>query len=160
MYTMQGKTQPTHQTHPTLSPCIVLDHTYLTWSTHSNLSWVIDRFGHIPLLSRKKRLPTQSPARWLTDPRVHTQFLSQANQWRSRLKLGFCWWQATWLTRPISLSCDQYIQYLLAGANPSVLNWHRHGLQPSRCQLSTYISPIFPTDGLPFPPTGLARSPV
>jgi hypothetical protein len=27
-----------HHTHPTLSPHMVPDHTYLTWSTHSNLS--------------------------------------------------------------------------------------------------------------------------
>jgi hypothetical protein len=33
-----GETQPTHHTHPTLSPCMVLDHTYLMRSTHSNLS--------------------------------------------------------------------------------------------------------------------------
>jgi hypothetical protein len=33
--------------------------------------------------SREKGLPTQSPARRLTDPRVRTQFLSRANQWSS-----------------------------------------------------------------------------
>jgi hypothetical protein len=26
------------------------------------------------------------------------------------------------LTGPITLACDRYVQYLLAGANPSVLN--------------------------------------
>jgi hypothetical protein len=30
-------------------------------------------------------------------------------------------------TGPISPACDQYIQYLLTGANPSVLNRHRRG---------------------------------
>jgi hypothetical protein len=34
------------------------------------------------------------------------------------------------LTRPIIPACDRYIQYLLAGANPSVINQHRWGLQP------------------------------
>jgi hypothetical protein len=34
---------------------------------------------------------------------------------------------------PISPACDQYIQYLLVGINPSVLNRHRRGLQPWRC---------------------------
>jgi hypothetical protein len=34
------------------------------------------------------------------------------------------------LTGPITPTCDQYIQYLLAWANPSVLNQHRRGLQP------------------------------
>jgi hypothetical protein len=42
------------------------------------------------------------------------------------------------LTRPISPACDMYVQYLLAGANPSVLNRHRRGLQPWRCRLATY----------------------
>jgi hypothetical protein len=37
-YTLQEKTRPIHHTHPTLSPHMVPDHTYLTWSTHSNLS--------------------------------------------------------------------------------------------------------------------------
>jgi hypothetical protein len=32
-----GDTRPTRHTHPTLSPCMVLDHMYLTRSTHSNL---------------------------------------------------------------------------------------------------------------------------
>jgi hypothetical protein len=49
-----GKTRPTRHTQPTLSPCIVPNHTYLTWSMYSNLSWVTDRFGRIPLLLRKK----------------------------------------------------------------------------------------------------------
>jgi hypothetical protein len=54
MYTLHEKIRPTRHTHLTLSPRMVPDHTYLTWSTHSNLSWVADRFGRIPLLLRKK----------------------------------------------------------------------------------------------------------
>jgi hypothetical protein len=107
---------------------------------------------------QEKGLPTQSPAHRLTNPRVHTQFLSQANQWSSRLKPSFCRWQATRLTGPISPACDWYVQYLLTGVNSSVLNRHRRGLQPWRCQLSTYHSLTFSTDDLPFPPTGPARS--
>jgi hypothetical protein len=34
------------------------------------------------------------------------------------------------LTGPISPACDQYVQYMLVGANPSVFNQHRQGLQP------------------------------
>jgi hypothetical protein len=52
-------------------------------------------------------------------------------------------------TRPITLACDRYIQYLLAEANPSVLNRHRWGLQPWRCWLSTQYSSTFPTDSPP-----------
>jgi hypothetical protein len=54
MYTMQGETRPTRHTHSMLSPRMTIDHTYLTWSMHSNLSWITDRFGQIPLLSRKR----------------------------------------------------------------------------------------------------------
>jgi hypothetical protein len=42
------------------------------------------------------------------------------------------------LTGPISPSCDQYVQYLLTGANSSVLNRHWRGLQPWRCRLSPH----------------------
>jgi hypothetical protein len=110
--------------------------------------------------SREKGLPTQSIVRRLIDPQVHTQFLSQANHWSSGGKAILCWRQITRLTGPITPTCDRYVQYLLAGGNTSVLNQHRRGLQHLRCQLSTYHSPTFPTDGLRFPYKGPARSPV
>jgi hypothetical protein len=65
--------------------------------------------------SREKGLPTQSTARQLIDPRVRTQFLSQANQWSSRLKPSLYRWQDTRLSGLISPACDRYIQYLLTG---------------------------------------------
>jgi hypothetical protein len=108
--------------------------------------------------SREKGLPTQSTARRLTDPWVRTQFLSEANQWSTRLKLSFCWWQATSLTGPISPTCDRYGQYLLTEANPSVLNRHKRGLQPCKCRLAnTTPQPSQPTV-LHFSPNGPARS--
>jgi hypothetical protein len=58
---------------------------------------------------------------------------------------------ATRLTGLISPACNRYIQYLLTGANPSVLNRHRRGLQPWRCWLATYHSPTFPTNCLHLP---------
>jgi hypothetical protein len=39
MYTLLGKTRPTRHTLSMLSPRIVYDHTYLTRSTYSNLSY-------------------------------------------------------------------------------------------------------------------------
>jgi hypothetical protein len=65
--------------------------------------------------SREKGLPTQSTSRRLTDPWVRIQFLSQANQWSSRLKPSFYQGQATRLIWPISSACDRYVQYLLTG---------------------------------------------
>jgi hypothetical protein len=56
---------------------------------------------------------------------------------------------ATRLTWSILPACDQYIQYLLTGANPSVLNRHRRGLQPWMCRLTTLHSLTFPTDSPP-----------
>jgi hypothetical protein len=75
-------------------------------------------------------------------------------------KISLCWQPATRLTGPIKSACGWYVQYLITGANPSVLNRHKWGLQPWRCWLFTYHSLTFPTNGLPFPPTGPARSPV
>jgi hypothetical protein len=64
------------------------------------------------------------------------------------------------LTRPISPACDRYVQYLLAGVNWTVLNWHRRGLQPWRCQLATYPLPDLPNQLSPLFPNGPTRSPV
>jgi hypothetical protein len=80
--------------------------------------------------SREKGLSTQSSAHRLIDPWVHTQFLSWASHWSSGGKATLCRQLATRLTKPISPTCDQYVQYLLAGGNPLVLNWHRRELQP------------------------------
>jgi hypothetical protein len=111
--------------------------------------------------SWEKGLLTQSTTRRLTDPWVHTQFLSRASHWSSGGKATLYRQPATRLTRLISPACDQHIEYLLVGANPSVLNRHRRGLQPWRCQLSTYHSPTFLTSCLYFPlraPPGLRLS--
>jgi hypothetical protein len=60
MYTLQGKTRSTHHTHPTLSPRMVPNHMYLTWSRHSNPLRVADRFRQISLLPRKRAPDTIS----------------------------------------------------------------------------------------------------
>jgi hypothetical protein len=93
----------------------------------ATLCEVINRVeqGHC---SWEKGLTTQSTTRQLTNPWLHTQFLSWANQWSSEGKDKHLLMVATRLTRPISPACDRYVQYLLMRANPSVLNWHRRGL--------------------------------
>jgi hypothetical protein len=63
------------------------------------------------------------------------------------------------LTGPITLACDRYVQYLLTGANRTVLNQHRRGLQPWRCRLATYPLPDLPIQLSPLSPNGPARSP-
>jgi hypothetical protein len=47
--------------------------------------------------------------------------------------------QATRLTGPISPACNQYVQYLLTGVNPSVLNRHRWGYNLTGVGLPTSL---------------------
>jgi hypothetical protein len=143
-----GETQSTHHMHPTLSRCMVPDHTYLTRSTHSNISRSRQQIWTDPLFLRR-RARTQPTAHWLTSLWVCTQLLSQNIQWSSGEKPSFRWRQATRFTGPISLACDRYVQYILAGTNPSVLNQHLWGPQPWSCWLSISHSPTFPTDDPP-----------
>jgi hypothetical protein len=111
------------------------------------------------LCSREKGLPTQSPARRLTDPRVRTQLLSWTSQWSRGRKPSSWRCPTTKFTRPISPACDRYVQYLLMGANRTVLNQHRRGLQPWRCRLTTYPLPDLPDQLSPLSPNGPAWSP-
>jgi hypothetical protein len=113
MYTLQGKTQPTRHTLSTLDPHMALDYMYLTWSTYSNLSWVTDRFGRVPLLTRNRDS-------WLHCKHVGwpiygspPNFSPPHNQWSSRLKPSFYWWQTTRLTGPIyQHAIDMFNTYL------------------------------------------------
>jgi hypothetical protein len=159
MYILQGKTRPTCHTLSTLSRI---------WSTIIRISrgphiatfhTVVNRFEQIHC-TREEGLPTQSTAHRPSDPRVHTQLLSHNSQWSSGEKLSFCWQPTTRLTRPISPACDQYIQYLLAGANRTILNRHRRGLQLWMCQLATYPLPDLPNQLSPLSPSAPAWSPV
>jgi hypothetical protein len=105
------------------------------WSTTTRISCgphiatvhtIINRFEKIHC-TREEGLLTQSTARRLTDPRVCTQLLSHNSPWSSGEKSSFYWHLTTRLTGPISPACDRYVQYLLTGANPSVLHRHRQG---------------------------------
>jgi hypothetical protein len=72
-------------------------------------------------------LLTPPTARHLTNMWHHTKLLTHNNQWGSGEKTSFVWQPATRLTGPISLICNQYVQYLLVGANSMGLNRHRRG---------------------------------
>jgi hypothetical protein len=54
MYTLQGKPQLTCHTFSTLSPRMVHDHMYLTWSTYSNLSYNRQQIWIDPLHPRRR----------------------------------------------------------------------------------------------------------
>jgi hypothetical protein len=119
---------------------------------------VINRFEQIHC-TRDEGLPTQSTARRPSDPRVRTQLLSHKQPKSSGEKSTPVDKLTTRLTGPISPACDRYVQYLLVGANRTVLNRHRRGLQPWRCRLATYPLPDLPNQLSPLSPNGPARSP-
>jgi hypothetical protein len=129
MYTLHEKTRPTCHTPLMLNLHMVQDHTYLTWSTYSNLSHGRQQWLMEPLLLRKGLL-TQSTARQLTNLWVCTQFLFWASHWSSGGKATHYWRQTTWFTGPINTSMWSERLILVRGANPSVLNQRRQGLQP------------------------------
>jgi hypothetical protein len=97
MYTIQGKTQPARHMLSTLSPCMAIDHTYLTWSTYSNLLRNREHIWINPL-PWEEGLLTQFTARRLIDPQIRTQLLSHNTQWSSGKKSSFCWQLTTRLT--------------------------------------------------------------
>jgi hypothetical protein len=145
MYTLQGKTWSTCHTLSTLDSCMVLDHTSLVVRV-GNLLLVPIRTKQAPrpgeVLSIEDRLAWSSS--WITSFPLPHDSLGVGERGFGQVVI-----QLHQLTRPITPACDRYVQYLLTGGNPSVLNWHRRGLQPWRCRLSTHHSPTFPTDGPP-----------
>jgi hypothetical protein len=68
-----GKTCSTQHTFSTLDLCMTLNHTYLTWSTYSNLSRVISNVGRILLLPRKSASDSTSQSGWV-DRKTHPSF--------------------------------------------------------------------------------------
>jgi hypothetical protein len=142
MYILYGKTRPTRHTLSTLGPRMAVDHTYLTWSAYSNPSWVINSVGRILMLPRKKWSCLHLSAR-LSGPWDPPQFLSQHSHWSSSHKPSICWRQATRLIGPISPACDRYVQYLVTGTNPSVLNRHKRGLPHRNLRIRTTLFPSF-----------------
>jgi hypothetical protein len=80
----RGKIRSTRQIFLTLGPCMVLDHTYLTYFASSDLSLVINSVGQSHYSWETGVLIT-SPARRLIDPWVPTRFPSHSQsykQWR------------------------------------------------------------------------------
>jgi hypothetical protein len=120
---------------------------------------VVNRFKQIHC-NREEGLLTQSTTRQPSDPRVRTQLLSHNSKWSSGEKSSFCWQPTTRLTGPISPTYDRYVQYLLVGANRTVLNRHRRGLQPWRWWFATYPLPNLLNQLSSLSPSGPAWSPV
>jgi hypothetical protein len=156
MYTLQGKTQSTRHKLSTLDPRRVPGHT----------SHVVHVDNLSPVHTSTKQAPT--PRRNLGDQRqidlaIVLGHLIPPSSWQP-LSRGERFppssYTATLAYWPHIPACDQYVQCLLMGANPSVLNRHRQGLQSWRCRLFTYHSPTFPINDLHFPSKGLTQSQV
>jgi hypothetical protein len=122
-----------------------------------NLPWATDRVRRSHC-SREKGLPTQFPAHRLTDPRVHTQFLSRANQWSSGEN------QTSINSRLLGLP-GPYHQYAIGTFNTCLwgptersLTDTGGGYNLEGAGLPHTHSPTFPTNCLSFPlvaPPGL-----
>jgi hypothetical protein len=137
-----------------LNPCRIPDHT--SHMVHiGNLSLVSTRSKQTPTLRRslgdKRHTGPAVAMGHLILPPSRQPWSRGERFWPS----GYTSTLAYWAHIP---ACDRYVQCLLAGGNSSILNWHRWGLQPWRCWLSTSHSPTFPADGLHFPLKGPARS--
>jgi hypothetical protein len=128
-----GETRLTHHTHFTPGSRMALDHMCLMWSAYSNLLWVINSVGQLLLLLRKSAPDSTSQPDWVAHG----------------TRLSFSPNIAIEAVGLIQVSVDDR---WLTGANPSVINRHRRGIQPWRCRLATSHSPTFSTDGLHFPP--------
>jgi hypothetical protein len=159
MYTLQGKTRPTCHVHFTRQSTYARRTLLAGSPVHGNLSWVINRIEQAHCSQEERPLTQSTVRRWPIRGSVPIFSPDLANE-AVGAKPSIYQWLATRLTGPISPVCDLYIQYLLAWANPSVLNRHRWGLYPWRCRLSTYHSSTFLTSCLPFSPKGPARSQV
>jgi hypothetical protein len=158
LYTLQGKIRPTRSTLSMLSPRMVHNHTYLTRSTYRNLSYSHQQIWTDPLHPRKRAPETIHSTTVIRSASLYPASLPQ--QLKSSGEKSSTYWQPTTrLTGPISPACDRYIQYLLAGANRTVLNRHRRGLQPWRCWLPTYPFTDLPNQLSALFPNGPARSP-
>jgi hypothetical protein len=141
----QGKTQSICHTISMLDLCMVPGHTSPMVCV-GNLSLVPTRMKQAPtpgeVLATEDRLARLSS--WVISFPLPHDSLGVGERGFNQVVT-----QLHQLTGPITPAYDRYVQYLLTGVNPLVLNRHRRGLQPWRCRLSTHHSPTFPTDGPP-----------
>jgi hypothetical protein len=141
----QEKIRSTRHMLFTLDPRRVPDH--ISHVVHTvNLSLVLTMLKQTPTSGRSLGDQRQ------TNPAAVLGHLSLPPSWQPWSRGDNVWpsdytaTSAYWAHIP---ACDQYVQCLLTGSNPSVLNRHRRGLQPWRCRHSTSHSPTFPNDSHP-----------
>jgi hypothetical protein len=118
---------PTNTPHASHAQSVYGPRPYVSHAvTHSNLSRSRQHIYTDPLPPRRRAPSTIHSSTTVWSAGSYPASLHNS-QWGSGEKTIFCWQPATILTGPISPTCDRYVQYLLTGANPSVLNRHRRG---------------------------------
>jgi hypothetical protein len=157
MYTLQGNL--IHTTH-TFFALVHIRHMYASYG-HSpyvaTFRKVINRVERIHYPWEKGSHPNPQHTGWSIRESVSsfspTTTIEAVGKSQASIGNKLHWF--VWLIYP---ECDQYVQYLLTGANPSFLNQHRRGLQPWRYRLSTSHYPAFQTDGPLLSPNDHVRS--
>jgi hypothetical protein len=138
-----GGTRSTRHTLSMLDSHMVLDHTFSVVCL-GNLLLVSTRTKQTPTLGRSLGDRRQ------TGPAVVLGHLIPPPSWQpwsrgERFQPSGDTTTSAYWTHNTSMRSVHSI--LAHGANPSVLNRHRRGLQHWRCYLSTHHSSTFPTDG-------------
>jgi hypothetical protein len=116
-----------------------------------NLSQVIISIAQTLLLLRKRAPDTTlSPAEWSTGPppNFSTNTTIEAVMKVKHLLTN----KLHRFTRLITPACNRYVQYLLTGTNPSVLNQHKRGLPHRNLRIATTLFPPFPFECSTGPP--------
>jgi hypothetical protein len=157
MYTLEGKTWPTHHVCFPLQSTQPSVHFLRAVPVRDNLSLAPTKLKQAPTPERSIDNQIQ------TDPTIVLGGLILPPMWQpwSRgerfLPNGYTTTSAYW----DHITNMQLVRSILAhGVNPSILNQHRRGLQPLRCRLATYPLPDLPNQLSPLSPNGSARSPV
>jgi hypothetical protein len=104
------------------------------------------------LLHPRRRAPNtihSTPAIRYVGPYPASLPQQPMEQWE---KSSFCWQLTIRLIGPTSPACDRYVQYLLTGTNPSVLNRHRRGIPHRKPQNSHSTLPALPFWGFHLSP--------
>jgi hypothetical protein len=146
MYTLQGKTWYTWHVH-FWRQFMYATHTFSAGSLRTWQPFASHQQRWMDHTAFEKKGSWYNPqhASWLIHMST-TQFFSQDNHRSSNKSQTPINNRLHQFTEPITPACHRYIQYLLTGANLSVLNRHRRGLQSWRCRLAISHSPTFSTD--------------
>jgi hypothetical protein len=144
------------------TPCRRKPNQYDTYASHTSLRTWQSFTSHRQswtksLLLRKRAFDTihSTLANRSTSPYPVSLLSQPMKQCR---KPNNCRQQSIRLIGLISPTCDRYVQYLLTGINPLVLNRHRRGLPHKNLRIATTLSPPFPSECSTGSPKWLSQS--